>query len=200
MRSLTILGAILALPLLTSATALAADDSDSADSDDSSVLDDILSGEKHEQSAGDERKDLESGNIGDNIGARQEEAIILDEETRRKTVIKTLQRKNFMKLGRWEVSPHLAFVANDPFLNRYILGTGVGYHLTEIFELELSVDYSPDFGSADWKALTHQIIDKNSMSPDISKLTFASSGSFLFSPIYGKVAVGHRIIAFDIYG
>jgi|GEM_PF-780521 len=245
MRSLTMMGALLTLPLLASLPARAADlspaapglrdsglrdddaalvvaddDSDSSDDssnsgddnsgednsgednsgEDNSNLDAILSGEKHEQSAGDEKRDLERGEIGDNVGARQEEAIVLDEEQRRKTVIKTLQRKDFVKLGRWEVSPHLAFVANDPFLNRYILGAGVNYNLTEILAIELTADYSPDFGRADWKPLTKQLVDKNSVSPDISKMTFATNAGFLFSPIYGKVAVGRKIIHFDIFG
>jgi len=47
-------------------------------------------------------------------------------DSKNKQIVKTLQRKNFLKLKRWELSPHVAFVANDPFLNRYIIGTGFG--------------------------------------------------------------------------
>lgn len=180
--------------------ALAADDDDSSDESDDDILDSILSGEKREESAEQERRALERGEIGDNVGARQEAAINLEEEEAQKRLIKTVQRKNFLKLGRVEVSPHLAFVANDPFLNRYIIGTGVNYNLTEIFALELTLDYAPDFGRADWKPLTEQLVEKNSVSPDISKMTFNTNVSFLYSPIYGKVAVGHKIINFDIYG
>lgn len=217
MRTLTILGMLLtASPALaaddlaagdlalTSASGLAAGDAlaqdEEEEEDEGDVLDDILSGESRTESAGEERAALERGEIGDNIGARDAEPITLDEEERRKTLIKTVQRKNFMKLGRWEVSPHLAFVANDPFLNRYIVGTGINYNLTEIFALEVSLDYAPDFGRADWKPLTTQLVEENSVSPDISKMTFSGNLSFLYSPIYGKVAVGKRIINFDIYG
>lgn len=168
--------------------------------DDDDLLGDILGEGDAEESAGEEREALERGEIGDNVGARQEEALLLDEDERRKKIIKTLQRKNFLKLGRWEVSPHVAFVANDPFLNRYIIGTGIGYHLTEIFEIELNLDYAPDFGQADWKPLTVQLVEENSVSPDISKMTFSGTASFLYSPIYGKVAIGKKIIVFDIYG
>ena len=176
------------------------DDDSSGGEDEGDVLDDILSGESREESTREERESLERGEIGDNVGAREEDAIVLDEEEQRKKLIKTLQRKDFLKLGRFEVSPHLAFVANDPFLNRYIVGAGINYHLTEIFAIEVTLDYSPDFGRADWKPLTKQLVDKNSVSPDISKMTFAGNASFLYSPIYGKVAVGRKIIAFDIYG
>ncbi len=184
--------------VLAPGDALAQDEDE--DEDEGDILDDILSGEKREESAQEERGALERGEIGDNIGARQEEAIVLEEEERKKRLIKTVQRKNFMKLGRWEVSPHLAFVANDPFLNRYIVGAGVNYNLTEIFALEVSLDFAPDFGQADWKPLTTQLVEENSVSPDISKMTFSGNLSFLYSPIYGKVAVGKKIINFDIYG
>ena len=62
-------------------------------------------------------------------------------------IVKTLQRKNFLKLRRWELSPHVAFVTNDPFLNRYIIGTGIAYHLTEIFSIEAATqtgNHSPN--------------------------------------------------------
>ena len=96
--------------------------------------------------------------------------------------------------------PHLAFVANDPFLKRYIVGAGINYNITEIFAVELSFDFSPDLGEADYKSVTSQLIKENSVSPDISRLTYFGSASFLFSPIYGKVAViGGNIINFDIY-
>ncbi len=179
-----------------------ADDSEETDGgggDDD--LSDILGPAEGEESAAEERAQLESGQIGDKVGARDEELILIEEEGRKRKVIKTIQRKNFLKLGRFELSPHAAFVANDPFLNRYIVGTGFGYHWTEVFATELNLDYAPDFGTGDWKPLTDQLVNENSVSPDISKLTFAGNLTFQYSPIYGKVAVvGRNIVLFDIYG
>ena len=63
-----------------------------------------------------------------------------------------------------------------------IVGTGINYNLTEIFAVELNLDFSPDLGDTDWKPLTKQLIEENHVSPDISKLTFFGSASFLFSP------------------
>jgi outer membrane beta-barrel protein len=109
--------------------------------------------------------------------------------------------KSFLKLGRFEAVPNVGFVTNDPFLNRYMIGVGLGYHLTEIFAIEGNLAYSPDLGRGDWKPITEQLVDKNHVSPDISKLQLVANGTFLFSPIYGKVALnGNRIINFDIYG
>ena len=145
-------------------------------------------------------RDFRSGNTGDTIGARNEDVVLVEDDGGKKQLIKTIQRKNVSKMGRWEASPHIAFVANDPFLNRYIIGTGINYNLTEIFAVEMNMDFSPDLGDTDWKPLTKQLIEENSVSPDISKLTYFGSATFLFSPVYGKVAVvGRRIINFDIF-
>jgi outer membrane beta-barrel protein len=171
-----------------------------AQDDDDDFLDDIL-GEVDEESVEDEVEAVKRGEIGDTVGARQEDVIILDEEERDKRVIKTLQRKSFLKLDRWEITPHAGSVVNDPFLNRYIVGTGVGYHITEIFAVEASFDFAPDLGEADWKPLTSQLVKENHVSPDISKLTYFMSTVFQFSPIYGKVAVmGRDIVNFDLFG
>ena len=115
--------------------------------------------------------------------------------------IKMIQQKDFMKIGRFEATPSVGFVTNDPFLNRYIAGVRLGYHLTEIFAIEGELSYSPDLGESDWKPLTTQLVNENNVSPDISKLTLVSNATFQFSPIYGKVALGGgNIIHFDIYG
>jgi outer membrane beta-barrel protein len=165
-------------------------------------LGDILGGgsDDSEQSSDQEAQDFASGNTGTTVGARGEESQLVENDDDKPRLIKTIQRKKFFKKGRWEASPHIAFVANDPFLKRYIVGSGINYNITEIFAVELNLDFSPDLGEADYKPVTKQLIDKNSVSPDISRLTYFGSASFLFSPIYGKVAVmGGKIINFDIY-
>jgi outer membrane beta-barrel protein len=171
-----------------------------AQSDEDDILGDILGGAT--TTSEDEIEDLREGNIGDRVGAREESVLDLEAaEERQRRVIKTLQQKNFLKINRWELSPHAAFVSNDPFLNRYIVGAGIGYHLTEIFAIEAMVDFSPDLDEGDWKPLTTQLVNENNVSPDISKLTTFGSACFVFSPIYGKAAIrGRNIVNFDIYG
>ena len=208
MRTLQHLLCIAPLALTLSSAALADDTAPIAsgdalaqsDEEEDDELDDIL-GTGSGQSAAEEVEDLRSGEIGDRVGARTEEVLDLSDEESRRRVIKTIQAKNFLKINRWELSPHAAFVSNDPFLNRYIVGMGVGYHLTEIFAIEGMLDFSPDLGERDWKPLTTQLVEENNVSPDISKLTYFGSACFVFSPIYGKAAVlGRNIINFDIYG
>ncbi len=141
----------------------------------------------------------------DAVKSGKTEAAAVDKKPTRKKIIKTIQKKNFIKVGRYEVGPSVGFVANDPFLNRYIVGAVIDYHLTEIFALEAQLGYAPILGQGgcddpDWKQLSCQLLEKNSVSPDISRLTAHGSFGLAFSPIYGKAAVGRRIIAFDIYG
>jgi outer membrane beta-barrel protein len=166
--------------------------------DEGDSLDKILQ-EPNEQSVKEEQEDVRSGKLDDHIGANGE--AVMAEKEKHKRIIKTIQRKDFLKLGRFEITPNVAFVTNDPFLNRYILGSGFSYHFTEIFAMELNLGFSPDLGEADWKPLTRQLVDNNHVSPDLSPLTYFGNATFSFSPIYGKVAVsGKKIIRFDIFG
>lgn len=127
--------------------------------------------------------------------------LALPEEDQRKRVIQTFQRKDFLKIGRYEAAPHIGFVTNDPFINRYLVGGSFAYHVTEIFGVELSGTFSPTFGTLDYKGITKQIIGENEVTPDISRIQFYVNGNFQFSPIYGKVALGAgRIIGFDLFG
>ena len=146
-----------------------------------------------------EQDAVKSGDIDDTVGANVDKMQL--EKGKKKRIIKTIQKKDFLKMGRFELTPNLAFVTNDPFLNRYIIGAGMAYHPTEIFALELNIGFSPDLGEADWKPLTKQLVDNNKVSPDLSPLTYFGNACFEFSPIYGKVAVsGKKIIHFDMFG
>lgn len=119
----------------------------------------------------------------------------------KKRVIQTLQRKNFMKIDRYEITPQIGLVTNDPFVNRYMGGASFTYHVTEIFGIEASGHFSPNLGRSDWKPITRQIVDNNNVQPDISKIQVLGSVNFQFSPIHGKLAVGRRnIIQFDLFG
>jgi outer membrane beta-barrel protein len=115
--------------------------------------------------------------------------------------IKTLQPKSVLKMGRSEISPHVGWVTNDPFVERRLIGASYTHHLTEIFAAELSFTYSPDFGEGDWTDLTRQLVNENRVSPDISKIQYFGSASLQFAPFYGKIAIsGDRIIHFDLFG
>jgi outer membrane beta-barrel protein len=165
-------------------------------------LEDILRSEDaREETVADERRALESGDLDDRIGVQSEDIALPEEERQRRRIIKALPRKRFLKIGRWEAAPHVGFVTNDPFINRYLLGASVAHHFTEVFAVELVSSFSPDFGRGDWKPITEQLVEENQVSPDISKILFYGNLNFQFSPIYGKVSVlGRRIVNFDLFG
>ncbi len=137
----------------------------------------------------------------DQLLAEADQPEVMLPEPDKKRIIQTLQRKTFMKIGRYEVGLGAGFVTNDPFINRYLLVPSFTYHVTEIFGIEIQGAFSPDFGELDYKPITTQIINENSVTPDISKIQFYGNLNFQYSPIYGKVAVGsNRIIVFDLFG
>lgn len=115
-------------------------------------------------------------------------------------LIKVLQPKAFLKMGRAEVAPHAGAVTNDPFLHRRFLGASAAYHVTEVFAVEVQADFAPDLGEADWKPVTRQLISENNVAPDLSRMIGIGSVSFAFAPIYGKLAVRDSIIGFDLFG
>lgn len=215
MRSL-ILPMVRALPAvlglaLTASPALAqdadvgdADPGDAVAQDDEGTdddLDDILGGDDEEDSVKDETDALKRGDTDDRVGVQAENVVGEADAEAQKRLIKVVAPKTFLKLGRFEAVPQLGFVTNDPFLNRYIGGVSLGYHVTEIFAVEAQLAYSPDFQERDWKPITDQLVTKNNVSPDLSKLQLIANATFQFSPIYGKVALsGNKIINFDIYG
>lgn len=152
-----------------------------------------LEGSSKPQTGAQEKKDL--------LAEPTEPEVVLPEELEDRRLIKTLQQKQFMKIGRYEVTPKLGFVTNDPFINRYLIGVDGIAHITEIFAIEGNATFSPDFGVSDWKPITDQLVNENRVSPDISKIIFFSNVNFQYAPIYGKLAVmGDQIINFDFYG
>jgi len=162
--------------------------------------------------AADDDEDVLGGGEGDSVKSEQDavrngtaEPKKTAEVVTRRNPIQTIQKKNFLKVGRFEVGPTIGSVVNDPFLKRFIIGGVFDYHFTEVFGVEVQVAYAPIFGTGgendpDWKQLSKQLRQMNSVAPDISKLTLNASASFMFSPIYGKAAIFRTILIFDIFG
>lgn len=161
---------------------------------DLSEFDDLTS--KPEPTLADERTGLM-----DEADAELAEPTEDKKQKRRKRVIKTLQRKTFMKIGRAEIGIGAGLVTNDPFINRYLINADLTYHFTEIAAIQLGGGWSPNLGRGDWKGITKQIVEENGVTPDISKIQFWADATLQFAPIYGKLAApGNEIINFDIYG
>ena len=169
--------------------------------DEDDDLDDILNSDDGTEDSVKEEKDaVKEGNVDDQVGTRSNNVLGEEISKRKRLPIKVLQRKKFLKVGRFEVGPHLGFVTNDPFINRYMVGASFAYHITEIFAAELTGTFAPDFGKGDWKPITTQLVNQNKVSPDISKIIWTTAVNFQFSPIYGKLALSKGTINFDVFG
>lgn len=167
------------------------DESDPGGSD----IDDILDSDEKTSSVGDEKKAMREGT--EDEGTPKQVEI----PPAKRKVIKVLQPKTFLKLGRFEVMPHVGGVTNDPFIRRIMFGAAVAYHPTELFGVELMGGFAPDLGTADYKAVTKQILAANQVSPEISRMMAYGLVNLNFSPFYGKVATfGRNSIIFDFYG
>lgn len=167
------------------------DESDPGGSD----IDDILDSDEKSSTVGEEKKSMREGTEDEGTPKQ------IEVPPPRRKVIKVLQPKTFLKLGRFEVMPHIGGVTNDPFIRRIMFGAAIGYHPTEIFGVELMGGFSPDLQDGDYKAVTKQILAANQVSPEISRMMAYGLVNLNFSPFYGKVAVfGRNSIIFDFYG
>ncbi|MCK6528902.1 outer membrane beta-barrel domain-containing protein [Myxococcota bacterium] len=124
----------------------------------------------------------------------------LIDEGKRKRIIKIVQRKDFLKFHRVEVTPMFGYVSNDPFLSRILAGANIAYHVNELFSLEWFLAYSPNLGRTDYKALTNELLTGTEVVPDISRIQFIGAFDIGMSPIFGKIELGTlKIINYDLY-
>lgn len=182
--------AALAAPTLD---APVADDGVAQDEDDD--LDDILGTSSDSSSVRQERRDIERE------AATDDGQIEVQLPEAKKKLIRILQPKTFLKIGRFEFVPQVGVVTNDPFIRRIMFGAALGYHFTEVFELELQGSFAPNFQEGDWKAITKQITAEgaNQVAPEISRQMWHLTLNFNYSPFYGKVATRKGSIVFDVY-
>jgi outer membrane beta-barrel protein len=110
--------------------------------------------------------------------------------------VKAVQRKGFLKRGRFEVAPLFAATVNDPFFQKFGGGLRLAYSLQDSFAVALRGSYFEPYRTDNARA---------------GKLAFQSQllasqlhGSVMldgvWSPIYGKASfLGKNIIHFDLY-
>ncbi len=129
-------------------------------------------------------------------------------------LIKTIQRKNFLKAHRFELTVFGGGETIDPFINHWVGGVNGTYHLTEVFAVEWLAAYSPfiskiaamfsDFPAnsydLDLTDLTIELKETASVAPRSSKMRYYGHAGVVYSPLYGKFAfMSRKIVNFDIY-
>ncbi len=110
--------------------------------------------------------------------------------------IKSVQRKDFLKRGRFELTPVFALSLNDAFYQKLGGGAQFTYHPADSLGLEINFLYTAtiqtDMGKFFQQAMTAL--------PKVSQLRWVLTGDITWSPIYGKLSLfTDDIVMFDAY-
>jgi outer membrane beta-barrel protein len=142
------------------------------------------------------------------------EATSVDPLTGTDGLVKTVQKKNFLKAGRAEGTIYFGNETINPFVRHWVVGVNGTVHLTEVFALEAVMGYSPSlrtigekmFGESprtsdlDLRYLTVELENEGTVRPSTTKMRYYGHVGPVFSPLYGKFAFnGKNIVNFDIY-
>jgi outer membrane beta-barrel protein len=112
--------------------------------------------------------------------------------------VKSVQRKVFIKRGRFEFYPQVAFSLNDAFFRNVMLSGSVGYHLSDSLSLEASAGWV----AARTESNVVQFLrrETDSLLEDNPELEYKADLNFAWAPIYGKLSLfGEAILHFDTY-
>jgi len=119
-----------------------------------------------------------------------------------------VQNRFFLKANRFELTPILGYVPNNPMVKRYVGGLLGAYHFTEVFAAEGAFLYAPDLGQNDLKDLTHTLVniaedgsgDVGFQQP-LDKMVMGATFAARWAPFYGKInLIGETVLNFDMYG
>lgn len=132
----------------------------------------------------------------------------LDESTTGRKPYNVVQNRFFLKEDRFELSPMVGYVPNNPFVRRYVVGVMGAYHLSETFAVEGAVMLAPDLGTSDVKDLTRTLLiiatdassGGNNFQQPLNKMTLGGTFAARWAPVYGKInLVGESVLNFDFY-
>ena len=110
--------------------------------------------------------------------------------------VKAVQRKGFLKRGRFELGVSLPTTVNDPFYQKVGAGGRLAYHLHDSFALRLRGDWFESIrtnrGREGKVAFSSQLLTS-----EIDKQVLLDG---VWSPVYGKISwLGSRIVHFDLF-
>ncbi|HET8541821.1 MAG TPA: outer membrane beta-barrel domain-containing protein [Anaeromyxobacter sp.] len=110
--------------------------------------------------------------------------------------VKAVQRKGFLKRGRFELAPVFAATVNDAFYEKFGFGVRAAYNLHDAFAIALR-------GQRYWKYNTDNVragklaFQSQLLNADIQQQLMLDG---VWSPIYGKAAVlAGSIVHFDLF-
>jgi len=126
------------------------------------------------------------------LTAAEAEALRLAENQR----IWVLQRRPFLKTGRFEMAPMFSYNVNDPLIDYATFASDFNYYLNEQMAIGLRGSYSlnAETGSFD------RLVQDYSVFPKITRPIWSASAHFQYTPLYGKLAAfGSWILPWELY-
>ncbi|MBW1870728.1 MAG: outer membrane beta-barrel domain-containing protein [Deltaproteobacteria bacterium] len=110
--------------------------------------------------------------------------------------IKSVQKKPFIKKGRWELTPLFSISLNDAFYQKMGGGAAFSYHIADALGVELQAIYVGTV-QTDMVGFFQQA---NQALPKVSRLQYYLTANLMWSPFYGKLSLfTDEIIHFDAY-
>jgi outer membrane beta-barrel protein len=110
--------------------------------------------------------------------------------------VKAVQRKGFLKRGRFEVAPIFATTVNDAFYEKFGGGLRLAYSLEDSFAIALRGTYFTPYRTDNVRegklAFSSQLLS--------SQLNYQAMLDGIWSPVYGKASfLNKNIIHFDLF-
>jgi outer membrane beta-barrel protein len=117
--------------------------------------------------------------------------------------VKAVQRKGFLKRGRFQLTVFAAPSVNDAFYQKFGLGGRLAYNLRDSFAVaisattyklpnDLNLVVRTDYATEGVKAFSSQLLQ--------SQPSYVAMAEGVWSPVYGKAAwMGKSIVHFDFY-
>ena len=109
--------------------------------------------------------------------------------------VKSVQRKVYLKKGRFELAPFVTTSINDPFYAKYGASLRVGYYLADTVALAARGSLLKTAGNDDVRT-AKQAFDARIFA---SRPRWSAMGDVEWSPLYGKSAFMNSILHFDAY-
>jgi outer membrane beta-barrel protein len=110
----------------------------------------------------------------------------------------------FLKAKRFEITPTVGLVPNNPFARRFTVNLGFGYHFTESLAIAGNFSFAPDLKERDLKGLTDVLLERASdddFAQPVDKVTLSAALGVQWAPFYGKInLLGETVVNFDFYG
>jgi outer membrane beta-barrel protein len=109
----------------------------------------------------------------------------------------------FLKAKRFELTPLIGIVPNNPFARRFTVSLGFGYHFSEQLAISGMFSFAPDLGNRDVKSLTNVLLQRatdDEFRQPLDKITLSAALGVNWAPLYGKInLLGEIVVNFDFH-